>query len=73
MGNELIALVKETSVLSFIAVVDLTTAFKFIADANYEYIIPYCMLALFYLVIVLIFTLLIRLLEKRMKKNERTH
>ena len=57
----------------FIAVVDLTTAFKFIADANYEYIIPYCMLALFYLVIVLIFTLLIRLLEKRMKKNERTH
>ena len=73
MGNELIALVKETSVLSFIAVVDLTTAFKFIADANYEYIIPYCMLALFYLVIVLIVTLLIRLLEQRMKKNERTH
>lgn len=71
MGNELIALVKETSVVSFIAVVDLTRAFRSIASANYEYIIPYCMLALFYLVIVLIFTVLIRLMERRMKKNER--
>lgn len=71
MGNELIALVKETSVVSFIAVVDLTRAFRSIASANYEYIVPYCMLALFYLVIVLIFTVLIRLMERRMKKNER--
>lgn len=71
MGNELIALVKETSVVSFIAVVDLTRAFRSIASANYEYIIPYCMLALFYLVIVLIITVLIRFLERRMKKNER--
>ena len=66
MGNELIALVKETSVVSFIAVVDLTRAFRSIASANYEYIVPYCMLALFYLVIVLIFTVLIRLMERRM-------
>ena len=71
MGNELIALVKETSVVSFIAVVDLTRAFRSIASANYEYIVPYCMLALFYLAIVLIFTVLIRLMERRMKKNER--
>lgn len=71
MGNELIALVKETSVVSFIAVVDLTRAFRSIASANYEYIIPYCILALFYLVIVLIFTVLIRIMERGMKKNER--
>ena len=71
MGNELISLVKETSVVSFIAIVDLTRAFRNIASQNYEYIIPYCMLALFYLVIVLIFTFLIRLMERRMKRNER--
>lgn len=71
MGNELISLVKETSVVSFIAIVDLTKSFRDIGNQNYEYIIPYCMLALFYLVIVLIFTFLIRLMERRMKRNER--
>ena len=60
LGNEFIVLVKETSVTSFITVVDLTKAFRGIASANYEYIIPYLMLAAFYLVIVIIITILIR-------------
>ena len=71
LGNEFIVLVKETSVVSFIAVVDITKAFKSIADANYEYLIPYIMLALVYLVLVLIITLCIKLMERRLKRNER--
>ena len=71
LGNEFIVLVKDTSIVSFIAVVDVTKAFRQIGDANYSYIIPYMMLALVYLVIVMIITLLIKLLERRLAKSER--
>lgn len=71
LGNELIALVKDTSVASFIAVCDLTQAFKNLGSSNYEYMVPYLILALFYLVIVLSLTLIIKLVEKRLRKDER--
>jgi len=71
LGNELIALVKETSVVSFIAVVDLTKAFRSIADSNYEYVVPYLMLALCYLVIVVILTVIIKFVEKAMRKSDK--
>ncbi|MBO5526292.1 MAG: amino acid ABC transporter permease [Clostridia bacterium] len=71
IGNEFISLIKETSVVSFIAVMDITKSFQTIANSTYEYFIPYIMLALVYLVIVLLFTVLLKNLEKRMKKNER--
>ena len=71
LGNEFIVLIKETSVVSFIAVTDVTKAFRAIGDANYEYIIPYLTLALVYLVIVLLITYLIKIMERRLKKNER--
>lgn len=71
LGNEFISLIKETSVVSFIAVVDLTKAFRQIGDANYEYVIPYLMLAAVYLVLVLIITALVKFLERRMGKSDR--
>lgn len=71
LGNEFIALIKETSVVSFIAVMDLTRAFQAIANSTYEFFVPYIMLALVYLVLVLIITLLIRLIERRLAKSER--
>ena len=72
LGNEFIVLIKETSVVSFIAVTDVTKAFRAIGDANYEYIIPYLTLALVYLVIVLLITLLIKVIERRLKRSERS-
>ncbi|MCR4660846.1 MAG: amino acid ABC transporter permease [Clostridia bacterium] len=71
LGNEFIVLIKETSVVSFIAVVDVTKAFKSIADSNYEYIVPYLMLGLLYLVLVLLITGLIKLIERRFAKSDR--
>lgn len=71
LGNEFISLIKETSVVSFIAVVDLTKAFRSIASANYEYVIPYLMLGAIYLIIVMIITLLIKLIERRFAKSDR--
>lgn len=72
LGNEFIVLIKETSVVSFIAVVDITKAFRAIGDANYEYIIPYLMLAVVYLLLVLIISWGIRVMERRLKKSDRT-
>lgn len=71
LGNEFIALIKETSVVSFIAVVDVTKAFRQIGDSNYSYIIPYLLLALVYLILVIGISRLIKLMERRLAKNER--
>lgn len=71
LGNELIALTKDTSVAGYVATMDLTRAFRLIATANYEFIIPYLMLALVYLVIILIMTVIVRLIERRLRKGER--
>lgn len=70
LGNELIALVKDTSVAGFIAVFDLTQAFKAIGSSSYEYMVPYMVLALFYLAIVSVITVCIKLVERRLRKSE---
>lgn len=69
LGNEFIALIKETSVASFIAVTDLTKAFQNMANSTYEYIVPYIVLALIYLVLVILITILVRVMEKKLKTN----
>ncbi len=72
LGNELITLLKETSVVSFIAVTDITKAFQSIAGGSYEYVIPYCVLALCYLLLVSLVTLVIKMMEKRFRKSDRS-
>lgn len=71
LGNEFIALLKETSVVSFIAVVDITKAFQNIANSTYEYMIPYIVLALVYLVLVLAVTGIIKLVERRLRASDK--
>lgn len=73
LGNEFISLIKETSVLSFITVVDLYNALRQIATANqnYEFMIPYIVLGLIYIVLVLIITLIVRGVEKLLSKSDR--
>ena len=71
LGNEFIVLIKETSIVSFIAVTDLYKSFKQLGDPTYNYTMPYLMLALTYLVMVLLISWGVRLLEAEMKKSER--
>lgn len=71
LGNEFIVLIKETSVVSFVAVTDLYKSFKQLGDPKYNYIVPYLMLALTYLVMVLLISWGVRALEKHLKKSER--
>lgn len=71
LGNELISLIKETSVLSFITVYDLYTALSTIGSKNYEKMVPYIVMALIYIVLVLIITLIVRLIERRLARSDR--
>ena len=72
LGNEFIALVKDTSVVSFVAAVDLYKTFTEIGNARYEYLMPYLAMAIVYIVLVMLISFGVKLLEKRLKKNERT-
>ena len=71
LGNEFISLIKETSVVSFIAVTDLYKSFKQLGDPTYDYTMPYLMLAATYLIMVLLISWGVRVLEAIMKKSER--
>ena len=72
MGNEFIALIKETSVVSFVGAADLYVAFNNIGTNNYEFMVPYIVMALIYIVMILIITLAVKLLERSMRKSDRS-
>lgn len=71
LGNEFIALIKETAVVGFVGAVDITRAFQDLGSNSYEYMIPYLVMALIYIVIVAVIAGGIKLLERKLKKNER--
>jgi polar amino acid transport system permease protein len=72
MGNEFIALVKDTSVVSFVAATDLYKVFTDFGNENYEYIFPYLAMAVIYIVLIVIISILIKLIEKWMHRSDRT-
>lgn len=72
LGNEFIALLKETSVANYITVHDLTYAFKSIGGATYEYMFPYFFLALAYLLLVICASYLVKLYERKLRASD-TH
>ena len=45
LGNEFIALIKETSVVSFVGAADLYVAFNYIGSNSYEFMVPYLVMA----------------------------
>lgn len=71
IGNEFISLIKETSIVSFVSTVDLYVAFKKLASVDYLYTIPYLAMALVYIILVLIITLFIRLIERRLRVSDK--
>lgn len=71
LGNEFIALIKDTSIVSFVGTSDLYVAFKFIGTNNYEFMIPYLVMAVIYIVLVALISLGIKLMERSLKKSDR--
>ena len=71
LGNELITLLKETSISGYIGLVDLTKGSDIIRSVTYEAMMPLGMVALIYLCLVLVLTMLVNKLERSLRKNER--
>ncbi len=71
MGNEFIALIKETSVVSFVGAADLYVAFNSIGSNSYEFMVPYLVMAIIYIALVMLISLGIRLMERRLAKSDR--
>ncbi len=71
MGNEFIALIKETSVVSFIGATDLYVAFNYIGSNSYEFMVPYLTMAVIYIVIVCLITVAIKIMERSLNKSDR--
>ena len=70
LANEFIALLKETSVAGYVAVQDLTKAGDVIRSRTYSPFMPLIAVALIYLVLVVFFTKLVSLLERRLRSSD---
>ena len=71
LGNELIVLIKETSVLGYIGVVDLARAGEQIRARTLDAFMPLLAVALIYYVMVKLLSYLLQLLERRLRESDR--
>ncbi len=70
LGNEFIALIKETAIVGTIGIYDLTKAADKISGVTFELFMPLMISAVFYLVVVLGLSGIMKLIEKRLRKSE---
>ena len=68
--NEFIALIKETSILSYIALTELTKAGDYIRSRTYSAFTPYIISGLLYLLVTIVLTKLIGKLERRLRQSD---
>ena len=71
LANEFIVLMKETSVAGYIALDDLTKAGDVIRSKTYSAMMPFLAVALLYLIMVMLFSYLVKLLERRLARSGR--
>ena len=70
LGNELITLVKETSVVTVIGLRDLTKGAMIVQSKTYQALIPYFAIAAIYLVIVMFLTWVMGKMERRLRQSD---
>ena len=70
LANEFIVLLKETSVAGYIGLQDLTKGGDIIRSRTYSAFMPLIAVALIYLVMVMVFSYLVKLMERRLKRSE---
>ena len=71
LGNEMITLFKDTSLVTILGVKDLTKQAQSIGAITYDYFMPLIGAALVYLSIVIILTQLLGILERRLRRSDR--
>ena len=72
IGNEFITLVKETSIVSFISVMDLYNAFNNIGSASYEVMVPYLVMALIYIALIVLISVGVKFIERMLAKSDKS-
>ena len=70
LANEFIALLKETSVAGYVAVADLTKGGDIIRSRTYSPFLPLIAVALIYLMLVMFFSHLVGILERRLRNSD---
>ena len=70
IGNELIALLKETAVAGYVAVVDLTRAGNLVRNNTYDAVNPLLIVAATYLILVVALTKLLWVFERRLSNRD---
>ena len=71
LGNEGIALIKETSIVGYIAVIDLTKAAALVRARTFDAFVPLLFVAAVYLFMVMFLTFLLKKMEKRLQASDR--
>ena len=71
LANEFIVLLKETSVAGYVALQDLTKGGDIIRSRTYDAFMPLIGVAIIYLAMVMFFTYLVSILERRLRNSER--
>ena len=69
LGNEFITLLKETSVASYIGIIELTKASDIIASRTYDYFFPLIIIAMIYLVLTLGLSKLVNMMEAKLNND----
>jgi polar amino acid transport system permease protein len=71
LGNEFIALIKDTSVVSFVAATDLYKTFTEIGNVRDEYFMPYLAMAIMYMILVFIISCGVKAMERSLRKSDK--
>ena len=72
IGNELIALLKETSVAGYVTIIDLTRGGNLIRNNTHDALNPLLLVALIYLTLVVLLTKLLSLVERKLAKSDKS-
>ena len=70
IGNEFIVLLKETAIVGYVSLTDLTRAANQITSRTYEAFMPLIGAAVIYFTIIKILTILLERLERRLRKSD---
>lgn len=70
MGNEFIQLIKETSILGYVGIMDLTKASSYVSSRTYQMFIPLVAAGFMYYMIVKVLSILLGIFERRLRESD---
>ena len=71
LGNEFIVLIKETAILGYVSIVDLTKVADFVTSRTYEAFAPLIGTAIIYYLVVKVLTLVLNAVERRLRQSDK--